>query len=217
MAKKYTVTENPPPFTEGLSTTTSITVDLDKPPQIKEQIFSNRLINFPTYTIIQRVPTKSSSTIVNSTVINQDITIINQGNNNRTTAEYYHSSAMSLNSRTQIINNGGLGTYDDNTSPIWSTTTNRIICTTLKDIINITVNVKCTTDTLGGSFEIEINNGTILDIIENNINIQNQDFNIEFNVVVDQNSIMNGVAIFITPELGMTLNINTSSLLIIKG
>lgn len=214
MARRYTITENPPPFTNGVSTTTQFNTDSNGP-RIIQEVFDNRLTTIPIFNIIQKAPIKSPSTTVNNTVINQDITIINQGNS-KVSAQYNHTNIINdITTRTQLINNGGLGTYDDNLSPIWAT--NKILSTAVKEFINIIINIKCTTDTLGGAFEIELNNGTVLDIIESNINIQDQDFNIEFNVITDLNTVTNGIRLFITPELGMSLNISTFSLLIIKG
>lgn len=216
MTKKYTVTENPPPYTQGLSTTSSINVELNRP-IINRQKISNRLIDIPAYNIIQRVPIKSPATTINNTTLNQEITIINQGSS-KTSARYNNTNTITpITTRTQLTNNGGLGTYDDNNSPIWSTTINKLICNSIKEFLSITLTLKCSTNTLGGSFEVEANNGTVLDIIEVGHQIQNQDFNIEFTIVTDQNCVTNGIRFFITPELGMSLNINNSSLLIIKG
>lgn len=215
MPKRYTIIENPPPYTQGLTTTSSFNTQIYKP--IVNQRFSNKLIDNPSYNIIQAIPPKLPGTVVNSTIINQEITIVNQGNN-KLGAQYIHTNPISnINTRTQLINNGGLATYDDNPTPIWSTTNNKLLCTVLKEFIQVVINIKCSTNTLGGAFEIEANNGTVLHIIESNITIQNQDFNIEFNIITDQNCVTNGLQFFISPELGMNLNISNFSLLIIKG
>jgi hypothetical protein len=217
MGKKYTVTENPPPYTQGLSTTSSINTELNRP-SIYRQPQTGRLVNIPAYNITPKVAIKSPATTVNNTTINQEITIINQGNNSRTSAQYNNTNIINpITTRTQLINNGGLGTYDDNSTPVWSTITNKIICNNIKELLSVTLNLKCSTNTLGGSFEIEANNGAVIDIIETGHQIQNQDFNIEFTIVTDQNCVTNGIGLFITPELGMTININDFSLLIIKG
>lgn len=216
--RKYTVTENPAPFTEGESTITSMKIPYRRPQDTRP--ISNRLISIPSYTSIEAIDVRFKPPIqVNSTIINQEINIVNQGNTTRITALYAHSNNINnITTKTALINNGlGTDSYDDNTTPIWNSTINRISSNNLKELITVTANLKCSTDTLGGAFELEVNNGTVLDIIENNINIQNQDFNIEFTIVTNQNTINNGVQLFVTPELGMSLSINNFSLLIIKG
>lgn len=210
MPKKYTITENPPPFKKGPSTTTSFIT-----PNINE-FNNNKTIEFPSYNIIT-INNTPKPTILNSTTINQEITVVNQGIG-RVSAQYTHSNSINnIINRRQLLNNGALNTYDDNVIPIWNTLTSKLLPQNIKEFLTVTLSIKCTTDTLGGSFEIELNDGTSLDIIENNITIQNQDFNIEFNIVATSSAVTNGLSFFITPELGMAINISEFSLLIIKG
>jgi hypothetical protein len=216
--RKYTVTENPAPFTEGETTIASMNIPYKRPQDIRP--ISNRLVSIPNYNSIQAVDVDFKPPIqVNSTIINQEINILNQGNATRITALYVHSNSINnITTKTALINNGlGLNSYDDGTDPVWNSAINRINSNNLKELITVTANLKCSTDTLGGAFELEVNSGAVLNIIENNINIQNQDFNIEFTIVTDQNTINNGVQLFVTPELGMSFSINNFSLLIIKG
>jgi hypothetical protein len=216
--KKYTVTENPAPFTEGESTIASMNIPYRRPQDIRP--ISNRLVSIPSYTSIEAIDVNFKPPIqVNSTIINQEINILNQGNSTRITALYNHSNSINnITTKTALINDGlGIGSYDDNNNVVWTSNTNRITSNNLKEIIVVTINLKCSTDTLGGAFELEVNNGNVLDIIENNINIQNQDFNIETTIVVDQTTINNGVQFFLKPEIGMSLTISNFSLLIIKG
>jgi hypothetical protein len=214
--KKYTITENPAPFKQGISTTTSF--NNFNPSTIAERT-NNKLIDIPTPVVINVPISKPPATILNSTVINQEINILNQGNSTRITAVYNHSNSINnITTKTALINDGlGVGSYDDNNNVVWASNINRIVSSNLKEIIVVTINLKCSTDTLGGAFELEVSNGNVLDIIENNINIQNQDFNIETTIVVDQTTINNGVQLFLKPEVGMSITVSNFSLLIIKG
>lgn len=214
---KYTIVENPPPFTQGATTVSSITTKLNNNQSYIKRA-SNKLIDAPLYNIVQaESPIKAKETIVNNTIINQDITIINEGSA-KTAAQYNNLSAMTnINSRRQFINDGlGINTYDDNTIPIWSTLINQINCSMPKKFLEVILSYTLTTDTLGGSFEIEAYNGTAIEVIEEDITIQEQDFSTRFRIITNQDSITNGIKFFITPELGMTLNITNFSLLIIK-
>ena len=214
---RYTVTENPPPFKTGESTTTEIDTDADIP-LVGQRIFSNPLVDTPAYTIIQSVPARPPKTIVNTTVIN-NTTIINPGENVEISAEYFNTLSLSnISGRTLLSNNGaGPDTYDDNNTPIWNTAFMRIESTVLKEVLDIQLSFTVNTDTLGGAFEIESNNGAVIDIIEEEITIQQQDYTIALKIIVDQDSIDNGIQFFITPELGMTISVTNYSLLIIKG
>lgn len=213
---KYTVVENPAPFTQGESTTSSINIALNNQQSYVKRI-SNQLIDIPIYNVIQKAPIKSTNTVVNTTVLNQDITIINEGST-KIGAQYNNLSLMNnIISRTQFINDGlGLNSYDDNTIPIWSTLINQINCSMPKKFLEVILSYTLTTDTLGGAFEIEAFNGSSIEIIEEDITIQEQDFSTRFRIITNQDSITNGIKFFITPELGMTLNITNFSLLIIK-
>lgn len=213
---KYTVVENPAPYTQGESTTSSINIELSNQQSYIRRT-SNRLLDVPLYNVIQRAPIKSTNTVVNTTILNQDITIINEGST-KVSAQYNNLSLMnSINSRTQFINDGlGLNSYDDNPIPIWSTLLNQINCSMPKKFLEVILSYTLTTDTLGGAFEIEAFNGSIIEIIEEDITIQEQDFSTRFRIITNQDSITNGIKFFITPELGMTLNIANFSLLIIK-
>lgn len=213
---KYTVVENPAPYTQGESTTSSINIELSNQQSYIRRT-SNRLLDVPIYNVIQRAPIKSTNTVVNTTILNQDITIINEGST-KVSAQYNNLSLMNnIVSRTQFINDGlGLNSYDDNTIPIWSTLINQINCSMPKKFLEVILSYTLTTDTLGGAFEIEASNGSIIEIIEEDITIQEQDFSTRFRIITNQDSITNGIKFFITPELGMTLNITNFSLLIIK-
>ena len=213
---KYTVVENPAPYTQGESTTSSINIELSNQQSYIRRT-SNRLVDVPIYNVIQRAPIKSTNTVVNTTILNQDITIINEGST-KVSAQYNNLSLMNnIISRTQFINDGlGLNSYDDNTIPIWSTLINQINCSMPKKFLEVILSYTLTTDTLGGAFEIEAFNGSIIEIIEEDITIQEQDFSTRFRIITNQDSITNGIKFFITPELGMTLNITNFSLLIIK-
>ena len=213
---KYTVVENPAPYTQGESTTSSINIELSNQQSYIRRT-SNRLLDVPIYNVIQRAPIKSTNTVVNTTILNQDITIINEGST-KVSAQYNNLSLMNnITSRTQFINDGlGLNSYDDNTIPIWSTLINQINCSMPKKFLEVILSYTLTTDTLGGAFEIEAFNGSIIEIIEEDITIQEQDFSTRFRIITNQDSITNGIKFFITPELGMTLNITNFSLLIIK-
>lgn len=85
-----------------------------------------------------------------------------------------------------------------------------------KKFLEVILSFTLTTDTLGGSFEIEAYDGTAIEVIEEDITIQQQDYSTRFRIITNQDSITNGIKFFITPELGMTLNITNFSLLIIK-
>lgn len=213
---KYTVVENPPPFTQGQSTTSSIITTLNNN-QSRFLNSSNRLIDTPYYNVIQRALVKAPTTIVNTTVLNQDIDIFNSGSI-RTSAEYKNLSVMnSIQTRTQFINDGlDTRTYDDNNPPIWSTLINQLNSNILKEYIDIVLKFRVQTDTLGGTFEIEVFDGTVCYQTSRTINIEEQAFNVNFKLITNQNSITNGIKFFITPEMGMTLNVNNFSLLIIK-
>lgn len=213
---KYTVVENPAPYTQGESTTSSINIELSNQQSYIRRT-SNRLVDVPIYNVIQRAPIKSTNTVVNTTILNQDITIINEGST-KVSAQYNNLSLMNnIISRTQFINDGlGLNSYDDNTIPIWSTLINQINCSMPKKFLEVILSYTLTTDTLGGAFEIEAFNGSTIEIIEEDITIQEQDFSTRFRIITNQDSITNGIKFFITPELGMTLNITNFSLLIIK-
>lgn len=203
---RYTIVENPPPFTQGQSTTSSINVQINN-----RQVYNNP------YRLIQLAPIKSENTVLNNTVINQEITVINEGSQ-KTSAEYKNLSAMSnITTRRQLINDGlGVGSYDDNNPTIWSVIINQITCSMNKKFIEAILSFTATTDTLGGAFEIEAYDGTPLRKIEETISIEEQDFSIRFRLITNQNSITNGIKFFITPELGMKLTITNFSLVIIK-
>lgn len=214
---KYTVVENPPPFTQGATTVSSIVVKLNNNQNYIRRA-SSRLTDTPIYNIIQaEAPIKTSETIVNNTIVNQEITIINEGST-KIAAQYNNLSIMNnINNRTQFINDGlGINTYDDNNIPIWSTLINQINCSMPKKFLEVILSYTLTTDTLGGSFEVEAYDGTALEIIEEDITIQEQDYSTRFRIITNNNSITNGIKFFITPELGMTLNLTNFSLLIIK-
>ncbi len=214
---KYTVVENPPPFTQGATTVSSIVVKLNNNQSYIKRA-NSRLIDTPIYNVTQiTAPIKTKETIINNTIVNQEITIINEGTT-KIAAQYNNLSAMTnINNRRQFINDGlGTNTYDDNTIPIWSTLINQINCSMPKKFLEVILSYTLTTDTLGGSFEIEAYNGTAIEVIEEDITIQEQDFSTRFRIITNQDSITNGIKFFITPELGMTLNITNFSLLIIK-
>lgn len=203
---RYTIVENPPPFTQGQSTTSSINVQINN-----RQIYNNP------YRLIQLAPIKSENTVFNNTVINQEITVINEGSQ-KTSAEYKNLSAMSnITTRRQLINDGlGVGSYDDNNPTIWSVIINQITCSMNKKFIEAILSFTATTDTLGGAFEIEAYDGTPLRKVEETISIEEQDFSIRFRLITNQNSITNGIKFFITPELGMKITITDFSLVLIK-
>lgn len=203
---RYTIVENPPPFTQGQSTTSSINVQINN-----RQIYNNP------YRLIQLAPIKSENTVLNNTIINQEITVINEGSQ-KTSAEYKNLSAMSnITTRRQLINDGlGIGSYDDNNPTIWSVIVNQITCSMNKKFIEAILSFTATTDTLGGAFEIEAYDGTPLRKVEETISIEEQDFSIRFRLITNQNSITNGIKFFITPELGMKITITNFSLVLIK-
>lgn len=214
---KYTVVENPPPFTQGATTVSSIVVKLNNKQSYVKRA-NSRLTDTPIYNVIQiTAPIKTKETIINNTIVNQEITIINEGST-KVAAQYNNLSAMTnINNRRQFINDGlGTNTYDDNTTPIWSTLINQINCSMPKKFLEVILSFTLTTDTLGGSFEIEAYDGTAIEVIEEDITIQQQDYSTRFRIITNQDSITNGIKFFITPELGMTLNITNFSLLIIK-
>lgn len=214
---KYTVVENPPPFTQGATTVSSIVVKLNNNQSYVKRA-NSRLTDTPIYNVTQiAAPIKTKETIINNTVVNQEITIINEGST-KVAAQYNNLSAMTnINNRRQFINDGlGTNTYDDNTTPIWSTLINQINCSMPKKFLEVILSYTLTTDTLGGSFEIEAYDGTAIEVIEEDITIQQQDYSTRFRIITNQDSITNGIKFFITPELGMTLNITNFSLLIIK-
>lgn len=214
---KYTVVENPPPFTQGATTVSSIVVKLNNNQSYVKRA-NSRLTDTPIYNVTQiAAPIKTKETIINNTVVNQEITIINEGST-KVAAQYNNLSAMTnINNRRQLINDGlGTNTYDDNTTPIWSTLINQINCSMPKKFLEVILSYTLTTDTLGGSFEIEAYDGTAIEVIEEDITIQQQDYSTRFRIITNQDSITNGIKFFITPELGMTLNITNFSLLIIK-
>lgn len=217
MARKYKVVENPPPGKRGISTITEMNTDTKNILSIGERFNSNRNVDIPLYNVVQRVAPLPPRTIVNNTIINQEITINNSGTA-KVAAEYFHSLPINnITTRTQIINNGaGLGTYDDNTLPIWNVNTSTLSVDAPKKFFEIILSFTLTTDTLGGAFEIEAYNGTSIEIIEEDITIQQQDFTTRFRIISDNNSITNGIRFFITPELGMKINITNFSILIIK-
>lgn len=214
---KYTVVENPPPFTQGATTVSSIVVKLNNNQSYVKRA-NSRLTDTPIYNVTQiTAPIKTKETIINNTIVNQEITIINEGST-KVAAQYNNLSAMTnINNRRQFINDGlGTNTYDDNTTPIWSTLINQINCSMPKKFLEVILSYTLTTDTLGGSFEIEAYDGTAIEVIEEDITIQQQDYSTRFRIITNQDSITNGIKFFITPELGMTLNITNFSLLIIK-
>lgn len=214
---KYTVVENPPPFTQGATTVSSIVVKLNNNQSYVKRA-NSRLTDTPIYNVTQiTAPIKTKETIINNTIVNQEISIINEGST-KVAAQYNNLSAMTnINNRRQFINDGlGTNTYDDNTTPIWSTLINQINCSMPKKFLEVILSYTLTTDTLGGSFEIEAYDGTAIEVIEEDITIQQQDYSTRFRIITNQDSITNGIKFFITPELGMTLNITNFSLLIIK-
>lgn len=214
----YTVTENPAPFKKGETTTTTMDTNANISFVSQAVTTNNRLTNFPVYSVIQVTPAKPITTIINTTTIN-NTTIINTGEGIKISAEYYNTLPLvNISSRTLLSNNGGGGnTYDDNPTPIWNTALMRLQPTVLKEVFDISLKFTLTTDTLGGTFEVEAFNNTKIDIIEEEINIQQQDYIIRFNLVIDQRSIDNGVSFFITPELGMSISVTNYSLLIVRG
>lgn len=213
----YTVTENPPPFTQGESDTT--TFDSSARPAIEfDVVMDNRLVSTPAYRIIQSPPIKQKTTTVRTTVIN-NTTIVNKGDSMKLSAEYENTLLLeNISGRTLLSNDGGgPKTYDDTGSPIWDSANMKIVCMNLKEVLDVQLRFSMTSDTLGGAFEIEAYNGSKVDIIEEEINIQEQDFTIRFRIIIDQNSIDNGIQFYITPELGMTVSVNEFSLVIVKG
>ena len=134
------------------------------------------------------------------------------------TAEYRHSGTMSnVNGRTGIqINGVSIGSYDDTGYLAWND--NKIRARGIGQTLEVQLQFRATTDTLGGLFNIEINKGgsdPILDTQDHTINTVTQDFTITSNIVVDDDFLNNGAEIFITPEVGMNLTINNLEILII--
>jgi len=208
---KYTVVENPPPYTQGESSTSFIFQDTSSQ-QIVRQIFSNKLVDLPTYTVIPKVFIKAPYTVVNTVVVNTtnvDTKII---------AEYKNLSALdNITNTTQLINDGlGQGTYDNNSPPIWSTLINKLNCQQVGELLDITLKFKCTTDTLGGVFEIEAIPTSLKIKEDQSISREEQNFNINFKIITTEECISNGIRLYITPEIGMKINLTNFSLFIIK-
>jgi hypothetical protein len=214
----YRVTENPPPFKQGNPSSTVMNTDANVG-LIPQVITTNRLTDFPIYKVIQSVPIKPPTTIINTTTIVNNTTIINPNGGINISAEYFNTLLLNnISTRTLLINNGGgTNTYDDSTSPIWDTALMKLKPSILKEVFDVSLKFTVSTDTLGGAFEVEAFSNIKIDIIEEEINIQQQDYTIRFKLVADQRAIDNGIYFFITPELGMTISITDYSLLVVRG
>lgn len=217
----YTINEGPPPFRDGKRNQTRIddtTGGVDIIIGLNNVVESNRLLDVKPYTIITREPTPTPPNTVNTTIVNN---VIQVSGGQSFKAEYVHAGTQSaITSRTKLINNGnGVGTYDENPSPVWNIVTNELVSQAPGEIIEIQLRFQAQTDTLGGAFEIELDKGganPIIDIQEHDQTNQFQDYTIIFKVVSDSDFANNNACIYIKPELGMTLSISNLSFLILK-
>lgn len=216
----YTVNEGPAPFKNGDRNITFIS-DQDSADLIlseSETTIRNRLIDVQKYTIQNRQPVTQPPNVVNTTIVNN---IVQVSGGTSFKATYVHAGTQNnIANRTKLINNGnGVGTFDENSTPIWNKVTNEIISTTVGEIIELQIRFRTQTDTLGGAFEIELNKGgasPIADIQEYDQTNQFQDYTIIFKVLSDSDFVSNNACIYIRPELGMTLTISNLSFLILK-
>jgi len=213
----YTVNEGPAPFKDGERSTTVIE-NTDSVDLIINNSLTNRLVNVPRYVIIPRKNTVRPPNTVNTTVINQ---VVSGSSGSSFKAQYTHAGTQAnIVMRTKLSNNGnGVGSYDDNPSPVWNVVKNELVSVAAGELIEIQIRFQSQTDTLGGAFEIELDKGgdsPIIDIQEYDQTNQFQDYTITFKVVSDSDFVANNACIFIKPELGMTLSISNLSFLILK-
>ena len=88
------------------------------------------------------------------------------------------------------------------------------------EIIEVQIRFTASTDTLGGAFELELEsalNSFVIDKQEFNINIQDQDYTAVYKVLTTTDDAAAGIQIYITPELGMTLNLTDIEFIFIKS
>lgn len=139
-------------------------------------------------------------------------TVVNQG-----AARYLGTvNTNNIISRTQLNIDGNLsGSYDDTGYVSWDGS--KIKGRELKQLIEVQLQFSITTDTLGGQFNIEFNQGGIDPILVSQdltINAISQDYTINANLVVDNDFLTDGARIFLTPELGMKIDISNLELLL---
>lgn len=215
----YIVTENPPPGKTGQSFKQVID-DSNFDGLVETIILDNRLVEIPlTIGVTQVVPIETNNINVNSVVINNTVT--NNIDSAVVTAKYDHSiDILGITTSTTLVNDGlGVETFDNNTSPVWNTSTNKLIAQSINEVYQLQLRFKSDTDTLGGAFEIEVNKGgvdPIIDQQEHTINKLDQTFTSTFNLIVDNDFLNNGASIIVSPELGMSLDIKELEFVIIK-
>jgi len=221
----YTINEGPAPLRNNSDNNRIITfIPNNKTVDIvsaeSETLITNRLVDMRKYTIQPRQPQANLPNTVNTTIVNNIVQVSGSGGT-LIKAKYIHVGTQGpFTMKTKLINNGnGIGTFDENDIPIWNTTTNELVNSVVGEVIEIQIRFQTETDTLGGSFEIEIDkrgSNPILDIQEYTQTNQFQDYTIIFKVICDADFVSNNACINIKPELGMNLSISNLSFLILK-
>lgn len=216
----YRITENPPPGKSGVSSSQSFD-DTNAEDQfvILPPGDRPRLVEFPFYTIVndgatgrRELPTAPSPIVIETTVVNSSATL---------SARYVDTVGLTgINARTLLTNDGlGASTFSDMPLPIWDTSANKINVYNDKEIIELQIRLRASTDTLGGAFELEletISTLTVIDTQEYNINIQEQDYTITYKIVTSTDDATNGINIYVKPELGMSLDLTNIEFVFIR-
>lgn len=227
----YTIIENPPPGkrnSESITTVQSFNDDEKTLSQLSVgtsvgELLESRSRTQP-YVVISNQPIilpardRSNPTIIQPIIINNNLS----AGSAVISARYENSGSInSITSRTLFTNNGlGSRTQDNNTPNIWTLTTNTIDVQSANEIIEVQIRFTASTDTLGGAFELELEsilNSFVIDKQEFNINIQDQDYTAVYKVLTTTNDAAAGIRIYITPELGMTLNLTDIEFIFIKS
>ena len=207
----YRITENSPPGKTGISSFQEID-DTNAEDQfvILPPGDRPRLVEFPFYQIVndgatglRELPNAPTPVVIETTVVNSSATL---------SARYEDTAGITgITTRTLLTNNGfGLSTFTDISPVIWDTGNNKINVYNDKEIIELQIRLRASTDTLGGAFEVEletVSTATVIDTQEYNINIQEQDYTVTFKIVTSTADTTNGISIYVKPELGMTLDL----------
>ena len=104
----------------------------------------------------------------------------------------------------------GPNTKVDSDFAAWNSDTNTITINKENEFIELQINLTVYTDTLGGSFEVELidkESSESLGKQESTVNIQNQDFALSYKFISNENNKKQGIKIYITPELGMKISL----------
>lgn len=219
MTRKYTILENPVPGTKGPSYYTELGLDDNSVYVEERENTSGRLTDFRSYRIVPaRKP--RPKTEINTVHVTQNITYIESDEGIELSSVYINLSQMvNKTEKFQLINDGlGEGTYDDSSVAMWDTIINELTISDLKGVYDIQLCFDITTDTLGGTFELSAESkGKVIDIIEEDVHIQNQDFTLRFKIIANEELVNNNVQFYMKPELGMKISVNNFKIVIIRG